>query len=454
MSAPPPPAAAGTPVRRTTGREGWLRRVYHRVTRFFLGLHLEGIEVELEAVAAGLQKETAALSELRRYTEERIEHAMADLRELRDAYLVTRGEFEVVRERLSGAAEALGRGFADLQREVESLRDQRLPTAERDLAALQHGVDAVQREVVAVRDGGVPRLEATLAGLQRDLVTVQGLSEELRDRRLPALSARTDALVERLHEELAATGGLVERLAVGEPLGVAVEPDTEAAIPEAVRAASVQFADAFRGERGEILNRAAEYLPLLAGASPVLDLGCGRGELLEALRDAGIVASGVDADPAMVEGCRRRGLDVAQGDAVARLGAVPSRSLGAITAVHVVEHLAAARWMELAASASRALRPGGLLLIESPNPESLRVGGSLFWLDPTHRAPIHPEALAFVVRAVGLRVEDVRRLHPFPPEQSLADPSLPAAVRELAARLDAWLSGARDFLLIARKAAG
>ncbi|OYV89972.1 MAG: hypothetical protein B7Z68_11800 [Acidobacteria bacterium 21-70-11] len=268
------------------------------------------------------------------------------------------------------------------------------------------------------------------------IASVQALAVELRDQRLPALSARTDALVERLHEELTEAAGLAERVARHEPLHIAVEPAVEARIPAAVAAASRSFADEFRGDRGEILDRAADHVRLLGGAAPVLDVGCGRGELLEGLRDAGVEARGVDADPAMVAVCRRLGLAADEGDALAALREAPPGSLGAVTAVHIVEHLPAAGWMALVEGAAAALRPGGVLLIESPNPESLRVGAGLFWLDPTHRAPVHPEALAFVVKALGLEVVETRFLHPFPPDQALATPSQPEAVRELAARLD------------------
>jgi O-antigen chain-terminating methyltransferase len=219
-----------------------------------------------------------------------------------------------------------------------------------------------------------------------------------------------------------------------------------------VARASVRFADAFRGARAEILGRVAEYVPLLAGAGPVLDLGCGRGELLEALRTVGVEARGVDSDPVMVEACRRLGLAASEGEALEALRAAAPASLGAVTAIHLVEHLSPAAWMGLVSEAARALRPGGVLLVESPNPDSLRVGAGLFWIDPTHRAPVHPDALAFVVKAVGLEVGEVRLLRPFPAEQELAREDQPGPVHELAQRLDRWLSGPRDYLLVARKA--
>jgi len=304
-----------------------------------------------------------------------------------------------------------------------------------------------------VRDARIPAIEAGLGRLESATEGVQAFGEELRDHRLPVLSARVDALVASLHEDLAATAGLVERLAQREPLRIELDGASEERLPTAIAAASRRFMDSFRGAREEILARVGEYVPLLEGAAPVLDLGCGRGELLQRLGEAGVEARGVDSDPAMVAACRRLGLEVAELDALDALRAAPKSGLGAVAAVHVLEHLPAARWTALVVAAAEALRPGGVLLVECPNPESLRVGADLFWIDPTHHAPVHPEAVEFVARAAGLEIAERRRLHPFPPEQALADPALPAPVRTLAGRLDDWLSAPRDFLLVARKPA-
>jgi SAM-dependent methyltransferase len=385
------------------------------------------------------------LDELHRHADTRLDQAGGEIADLRGAFLTTRTEIEQERGRATTVAERL-------QAELEALRDRRVPSAESDLAKLQAGLTALQGEVEGVRDRRLVRLEDELGRHHGALAAVQSLAEELRDQRLPALSGRLDALIERLHEEIVATASLAERLAAGEGLKVTAPAGVEARIPEAVARASVRFADAFRGAREEILGRIAEYIPLLEGHGPVLDLGCGRGELLEALRTAGIESRGVDNDPAMVEACRRLGVPASESEAIEALRASAPASLGAVTAIHVVEHLAAAAWMELIGEAARALRPGGVLLVESPNPDSLRVGAGLFWTDPTHRAPVHPEALAFVVRAVGLEVAEVRLLRPFPAEQELAREDQPGPVRELAKRLDRWLSGPRDYLLVARKA--
>ncbi len=409
-----------------------------------------------------------------------------ELRDLRSGFLATRGEFEDVRdrrvpeldERVTRVAED---AVAPLQRELEGLRDGRMPRSEAAIGEAHRLIGVLQGELEDVRDARLGRIEGTarelqgafdelarqledvrdvrMTGLERDLgslqaaaAEIQRLGEEIRDRRLPALAARTDALVGRLHEELSAVGGLVDRMVAARPLSVAVAPQVEAAIPEAVRRATVEFLAAFRGSEEEIAGRVSEYVPELAVCGPVLDLGCGRGELLTALLDAGVPAEGVDADPAMVEACRRRGVEVTQGDVLEVLRARPAGSLGAVTAIHLLEHLPAAVWMSLVEAAARALRPGGLLVAECPNPGSLRVGADLFWTDPTHRAPVHPEALSFVARAVGFAAQEIRYRRPFPPEQALAGVEQSAELRAVAERLDAWLSGPRDFVLLARRA--
>jgi SAM-dependent methyltransferase/molecular chaperone GrpE (heat shock protein) len=455
-----------------------------------------------------------AIGEMAHGTAQRIEENERRIDDLREGFLAARAGFEELRDvtvpQLSVRLDALASGsVAAIQTEVERLRDGRLPPLEEAAGKLHRAVGLLQGELAGVRDQRVSRTEADLARLQaavedlqvglaeiRDrrlrrleeteaaahtaieslqawtdevergrlarlqrqedelhasLEAVQRLTEEVRDERLPALAAHTEALVARLHEAITEVAGLVERLVAGEPLRVASVPGSDAEIPEGVRRASLEFVEAFRGSEREIADRARETVSLLRDHDPVLDLGCGRGELLFALRELGIAASGVDDDPAMVAACRRRGLEVRQADVVTALDSSPPDSLGAITAVHVLEHLPAAAWMTVVDRAARALRSGGLLIVECPNPDSIRVGAGLFWIDPTHRAPVHPEALAFVARAVGLEVVDTLYRRPFPPEQSLRRDGQSADVAELAGRLDAWLSAPRDVVVIARK---
>jgi SAM-dependent methyltransferase len=436
-------------------RHGWVVRLMRGVVGVLTGVDLDAAAAEREKAQAALEREAVARRELQTHLERRLDETSAVVEDVRGAFLVTRAEFEKVRDSavpdLLVRVHELYESAGTLTNEVVAVRDHRLPQAEQARVLLHTTAEALQKELESLRDARLPQVEEDVMRLHRAVEAVQGVAEELRDRRLPALSARADALVERLHEEVTALGGLVDRLAQREPLHVTVEPEVEARVPAAMAAASRTFMDAFRGPTSETLGRVSEYVPRLAAAAPVLELGCGRGELLEALRTAGIEARGVDADPALVAGCRRLGLDAHEADALDALRRAGPATLGGVTALHLFEHLPAATWMSIVEAAAAALRPGGLLLVESPNPDSLRVGAGLFWLDPTHRAPVHPQALAFVMRALGLEVVETRLLHPFPPEQSLAKASQPEPVRELAGRLDAWLSGPRDFMVLARK---
>ena len=161
--------------------------------------------------------------------------------------------------------------------------------------------------------------------------------------------------------------------------------------------AYASFEDVFRGSEERVRELLEPYVPLLRDDAPVLDIGCGRGELLALLREAGVEARGVDADEGMVERARSRGLDAELGDGIVSLAAQQEQSLGAVTAIHVVEHLPHRELESLYEAARKALRPGGLLVFETINPHSLSAFKN-FWVDPTHRAPVYPE----VARALAL----------------------------------------------------
>src|SRR5205807_3907985 len=139
----------------------------------------------------------------------------------------------------------------------------------------------------------------------------------------------------------------------------------------------------------------------------------GRGELLEVLRDAGMKASGVDSNTAAIEICRRSNLEVVQGDLFAALAKVPDGSLGAVTALHVVEHIPHSSLLKLLDEAVRVLRPGGIAIFETPNPQNVRVGATTFYLDPTHRNPVHPQTLQFLAQSRGLTQVETLLLHPY-----------------------------------------
>jgi 2-polyprenyl-3-methyl-5-hydroxy-6-metoxy-1,4-benzoquinol methylase len=163
-----------------------------------------------------------------------------------------------------------------------------------------------------------------------------------------------------------------------------------------------RFEDVFRGSRERVAELVEPYVELLAGQDPVLDVGCGRGELLEQLKLAGIEASGVDSDAGMVERARAAGLDAVVGDGVEHLESLAPGSLGAITAIHVIEHLPAGELGRFFRLARERLRPGGLLVCETINPHAVHALKT-FWVDPTHQHPVFPEVAVVLADVAGFR---------------------------------------------------
>ena len=207
--------------------------------------------------------------------------------------------------------------------------------------------------------------------------------------------------------------------------------------------------DNFRGSRNDIMRRQGVYLPDIRAAitrsrsNIVLDLGCGRGEWLESLRLHGITAVGVDTHPGQLAEARSLGLAVTEGDAYAFMTAEPANRFAAVTAFHVAEHLpfdVLARWL---VEAFRVLAPGGVMILETPNPANVIVGSSSFYLDPTHNKPLPTELLRVLARSVGFGDLESRFLHPHE--------HLKAALEELPPDIAYLLFGYQDYAVIAIK---
>jgi SAM-dependent methyltransferase len=169
--------------------------------------------------------------------------------------------------------------------------------------------------------------------------------------------------------------------------------------PDAV--SYVSFEDLFRGSEPEIRARQADYVPIFSGAHEVLDVGCGRGEFLVLLREAGITSRGIDANDEMVAICRERGLPVERADAVEYLRAQGDGSLGGLFAAQLVEHLQPARLMALLREAARVLRPGAPMVLETINPTCWVAFFESYIRDLTHVKPLHPDTLKFLAVATG-----------------------------------------------------
>ncbi len=180
------------------------------------------------------------------------------------------------------------------------------------------------------------------------------------------------------------------------------------------------FEDRYRGSHEVIKQRLSKYIPFLETlhahypGAPAIDLGCGRGEWLELLGEQGFAARGVDLDDGMLAAARERGLTVVKDDALAALAAVADESVAVVSAFHLVEHIAFDSVRLLAAEALRVLVPGGLLILETPNPENIVVGSSDFYTDPSHLRPIPPNLLAFVAEHAGYARHLVVRLQEDP----------------------------------------
>lgn len=176
-----------------------------------------------------------------------------------------------------------------------------------------------------------------------------------------------------------------------------------------------EFEERHYAPRSAIKELRKQYLPFLEDLaknhkhSLSFDIGCGRGEWLELMNEVGFSASGIDLDQSMLQDCHDRNLDVILGDGVAHLASLPDNSYALITAFHVVEHIDFSQLTALVRDAKRVLIPGGMLILETPNPENLVVGTSNFYLDPTHQRPIPLQLLSFLVEHEGFaRVETVR----------------------------------------------
>jgi glycosyltransferase involved in cell wall biosynthesis/2-polyprenyl-3-methyl-5-hydroxy-6-metoxy-1,4-benzoquinol methylase len=175
------------------------------------------------------------------------------------------------------------------------------------------------------------------------------------------------------------------------------------------RAEYRSFEDVFRGSEERIRELLVPYVDLLRGHEPVLDAGCGRGELLDLLREAEIEATGVDIDEGMVERAREKGHTVELADVVDYLGRLPDGKFGAIVAIHVIEHLPYEGLLRFLHLAREKLAPDGLLVVETVNPHSLQAFKT-FWTDLTHRAPIFPEVASALATIQGF--ESVRVIFP------------------------------------------
>ena len=315
-----------------------------------------------------------------------------------------------------------------------------------DLQVLNEALSAIADDWLKRWESGaapMARLEASVAAME-DVRAVATLAQQT------ALAVKRE--VERLGQA-----------AAGAP-GAAAEP-AAAPVIDVESFTYLGFEDAFRGSADEIRQRLSDYVGRFEGAADVLDIGCGRGEFLDLLRERGIAARGVDSNHSMVEASRARGLDVAKADALAYLQAQPDASLGGIFSAQVIEHLPPAYLTRLIDAAAVKLRPGGLIVLETINPTCWMAFFESYIRDLTHVQPIHPETLQFLLRASGFSpvtleyrapVDPAARLQPLVRPADPVDPATEVLIETFNANVEALngrLFGFQDYAAVGRRPA-
>jgi SAM-dependent methyltransferase len=290
--------------------------------------------------------------------------------------------------------------------------------------------------------------------------------DELRDRialaeqRILALKRDLD---ERRQSDSAASPGERAAVAAGAP------PAAQAgAFAKSVDSLTyVGFENRFRGTQESIRSRLDDYLSIFASAADVVDVGCGRGEFLDLLRQRGVTARGVDTNDAMVQLCRARGLNVERGDALEFLERQADASLGGLIAVQVVEHFEPAYLLRFLEAAHHKLRPGAAMVLETINAACWMAFFETYIRDITHRQPLHPDTLRYLVQTSGFTNVDVHyresvreadRLDAVPPAAAAAmtadRPELGTVVATInahAEKLNARLFSSMDYAVVARR---
>lgn len=312
-------------------------------------------------------------------------------------------------------------------------------------------------ETRAIEVAGQHAAEAATAAEVEAIAAARAHLEASNDAIVASSRTHAEEAIEQavgsVRRELALVRSAAARAATGtsNAASVSTTAHTSPTEPEIDDLLYVALENRFRGDPALVAERQQRYVAFVEQVAdddhPVLDLGCGRGEWLGVLAEAGIPATGIDSNRSAVDECRQAGLDADVGDLVEVLGATAAGSIGAITMFQVVEHLPFGVLVHTLAECRRVLRPGGVLICETPNALNLNVAASSFWLDPTHERPMHPELLRFLAEESGFaKTEDVFcNALGTPPDFTSIDGDAGVWLGDLAESLD----GPGDYALVA-----
>ena len=354
---------------------------------------------------------------------------------------------------LANSGEAAAKRLAAADEGVKAVA-KRLDSADESIKALGQTNEETAKRLAAA-DEGIKNLGSVSEQAAARLVSIEAGFKELH------------GLVDDLQLRNAAIGGvfseLKEKLASGN-FTVAAGGKKEAApsviddFEKAWHSADYElFEDESRGDVADIRERLGFYVPLLEkaakGGGVVADLGCGRGELLELLKEKGLSAIGIDNNEAAVIRGKKAGLNMECKDLFQYLREAKEGSLAAVTAMHVIEHLTPSEQGEFLALSLKALKPGGLIAMETPNIMNLHVASCDFYSDITHVRPVHPVALRNRMKQMGYKDIDIKFLHPFPQsEQLILDaPGLNEEAKKNFEKINDLIWGCRDCVILATK---
>lgn len=388
--------------RQITRALGWFVRDQVQFNRALLAC--------VESLLTALGEANRTISVLSARTDERFHVAAAELKDIRVHWIAWREEWQ--RKQFSSEVQLL-RGMSDLQAGFHH-RALLMEANFRDAIKAQHldFTAAAEKSIVDIQK----RLRDDVERIRLDYERL--IHTELRIIRQRAI----------LHPEPPAPGIAP---------GVAPAPKPTLAFDYA------RFAERFRGTEEYVRGKQTVYVPHFTGCAQVLDIGCGRGEFLQVMKYAGIAARGIDSDPESIALCRAKGLDAEAADLFTYLNNLPDAALDGIYSSQVVEHLPPERLPELVRLAGAKLRSGGVLAIETPNPECLAIFATHFYLDPTHTRPIPAPLMVFYLEESGFGNVQVHRLSPAV-ESMPALATIPAEFREA-------FFGALDYAVVGRK---
>jgi O-antigen chain-terminating methyltransferase len=370
------------------------------------------IDVRAAEINSGVEKNLAQLSGSIQPVIEQLDLLKSEASELKDVrthWVEWRRGWE---EKLSTNEIQFLRAAADLQGSFQH-RVSQLEANFRDIVKAQHGdyLGALDRTTLSIQKQLFEDFTRVRADYDRMIHT------ELR----------------LIRQRLNATQAVAAGSAAEVPAAAAAIPNLD----------YTRFAERFRGSEEYVKKNQELYRPYFAGRQNVLDIGCGRGEFLEMMRELDVPAQGIDLGDESVSQCRQKGLNAEVADVFNFLPALPEEEFDGIFCSQVVEHLQPAALPGLVALCASRLRPGGIIAFETPNPECLAIFATHFYLDPTHTRPVPHELLAFYMEEAGLGGIEMHRLSP--PIETIPE------LAELPENFRRRFFGSLDYAIIGRR---